>query len=412
MRTSLLLAREPFGRILCDTLAAYWLARTGKEYHVEWQDNNPGPQFSQHRSMQVWFGNIYLNFFAVSYAPDEAFAPLRQEYIRSVNWWRRWPQRAYVNYAMSSAGRQRLAQAAIAVWPGVHDAHDCIILGGNRRLRLLQPTRRTTTVVLKRGFPREYLTVDVQTRLAAGAELSCAPRIGRHSIEDGWYEEEWVAGVPVNRLAPHLSRAAVETAHLLLATQLVRPSLRVDSARDYLESVNRRLAVSLQILRGADIELSRKVQALHEGLIGELRRAGVEGGTTLLTAITHGDFQSANLLWDGATVRLIDWENCRRRPAHFDMLSHAVGMTTRVDWARSFAALLVAPPAQLPAYRREWPGMEWNGACRKVNLGLFLVEQLATALEEDCERVFFESGRAFHPRLPQFYASLRELANA
>lgn len=411
MRTSLLLAREPFGRIACETLARYWRARTGREHHVGWHERNPGPLYFQRRSLQAWFGNIYLNFFAVSYAPDAAFEPLRHEYIRSVSRWRRWPQRAYVNYAMSQAGRARLAQVVISTWPGGPEAHDCIIVGGNRRLRLLQPARRTTTVLLKSGFAQGYLKEDVRVRLAMGDALGCAPRICQSAMEAGWYEEEWVSGVPVNRLDPDHALSAVDGAHRLLAKQLVGPTLREESAADYLEQVVQRIASVRTVLHKRDANLEREVGDLQETLLAGLKACGATS-RGLMIAATHGDLQPANLLWDGTGVRVIDWENCRRRISGYDALFNAVGMTTLTHWSREFIRLLHAPEASLPTYLREWPGVDWSGSARRVTLTLFLLEQLATVLEEDCEPVFFQPGKAFRHRLPEFLASAKALTHA
>ena len=407
MRISLLLDREPFGRIVSETLRDYWGARTGKAHHVEWHNHNPGARYFQRHSLQAWPGNIYLNFFAVSFAPEQAFAPLRQEYMRSVSLWRRWPQKFYVDVALSPRGRNRFSQCALAVWPGVYDAHDCVILGGNRRLRLLQPARRTTTVVLKKGFSCHHINEDVRLRLEAGPAFDCAPRIVGHSLAQGWYEEELVEGTPVNRLAPALSQMAIKAGHELLATQLVCPSLREQPVGTHVESIRLRIETVLgSVVESADGK--GRVGALSEAL--RLIVAGLTGaGTTVATAATHGDLQPANLLWDGARVRIIDWENARHRLASYDMLFHAVGMTTRDDWSQVFIELLATPAAKLPAYRLDWPGLDWSVQGRKLTLAFFLLEELATVLEDDFEPIYFQPGQAFWPRLREFEKALRAL---
>ena len=62
MRTSLLLQREPFGRILEETLERYWSSRGGARYAVTWYPRNPGEGVITKDGSQAWFGNIYFNY--------------------------------------------------------------------------------------------------------------------------------------------------------------------------------------------------------------------------------------------------------------------------------------------------------------------------------------------------------------
>jgi hypothetical protein len=408
MRISLLMRREPFGRIAAETLTEYWRARTGKFHTVEWHQSNPRLMKLRRQGMQGWFGNIYLNFFAVHYVPDEAFLPLRNEYIRSLSWWRRWPQRSYVKMALSTKYRESLAQVALGVWPGVADAYDCIILGGNRRLRLLHPARRATTVVLKRGFAPSYLVEDARLRHELGARLSCAPRIQTVSLEQNWYSEELIDGIPANRLEGSIHERALEEGMQSISKQLIAHTIVETDAQAYVEEVTNRLRPHLNVLIERNRPLAKEVTELHECITNEIWRC-VAPTTKVLTAMTHGDFQPANLLWNGEKVYVIDWECAARRLAIYDILFSEVGVRTRPDWSQSLLAPHRFARVSLLENLCASLGLQWSPNEQRVLLRLFLCELLASILADEVEPVFSQIGLTLGQQLQELRRAIKNV---
>lgn len=392
MRLSLLLEREPFGAILERTLARHWKDRTGVAHAVRWFSRNPGSAAIRAEGLQPWLGNLYLNFFATEDAPASAFANLRREYSRSLTWWKRPAQQAYVNLATQPFFRSRLAQVALGVSPAVVNAADCLVLGGNNRLRLLHVRQRTTTVVLKDGFDRRHIENELALRRAFA--IPVAPKLLAASPTSDWFEEESVTGTPINRLSSGRAAECAEEAGRVLSEALTRRSLQTEPASSYAEKLlndaesnsqsSRLLPDRLKAGLASSLKASRQIACK---LFPAQRQVA--------TALTHGDFQPANILADGERVWVIDWESADRRLAAYDPLvlglasRHPRGLGARLH------GLLHAPARGDCTLLHDWPGTDWTGSGRAGLLLLFLLEDLNYYLSENGNPQFTRLGDSF-----------------
>lgn len=379
MRTSLLLQREPFGDILRNTLGRYWAARMGCDYDVQWHARTPRRNELSRAGRQGWFGNIYLNFFATPGTLAETFEVLRREYGSSSQWWRRIPQAAYVNLACHPAFMPRLAHVAFSLAPAAPEGGASLVLGGNRRLRFLHPQAGLSTVVLKHGFPSQYLAAEVELRRALN--LRAAPRLKAASVEQGWYDEEYTPGTPTNRLPAAAAILVDDEAHAALAEDLVTPTLRMTDSAGHLHDC---LARAGQLVHGAQVATAVRQQVAK--VDSAARRAFLRHGgpAEIPTAMSHGDFQAANVLATKGGTRVIDWECVARRFTGYDALVHATGSRTGRGLPQRVRALF---EGMEPAAQRRlgcWPGLTWKLPDRRRALAAFLVEELVWILEENC----------------------------
>jgi hypothetical protein len=377
MRISLLLEREPFGQILEETLPELLVALTGRRHRVRWLESRGASRPDE----QTWLCNPRLNVIFRPGTPSTTLAPVVREFARSPRWWHRPFQRAWVAAATRPPTAAWLAPIRIGVSPPLESAGALVILGGNHRLRVLDARAGVTHVVAKAGTDPRFLRAELALR--SGAADLPIPRLVRIGSGGGcgWFTETLVSGTPLNRIAGRSRRtAALGVAHGALE-RLARRTAAAVPARDYVGSLlgglQRDVATApLFAPRRPAIErTARALAALATRL---------PGAPSITTAETHGDFQDGNVLVDGDTVWMIDWEYTGRRQIGFDVLVHALaarfpsGLAGRV---RAMAEGRAAGPLEpLDA----WAGLDWSTTdARRRALAIFLLEELAVRVREN-----------------------------
>ena len=199
MRLSLLLPREPFPVIFEQTLSRFLLSWTGKPYEIRWYPKRP--RSAPHcRSGEFWLVNIYLNAIFIPRADPAIFDPVKQEFSRSLVWWRRWPQRLYVNMATSPLMAKWLAHAGVSLTPALPQAELMLIVPGNHKIRLLDYGEKTVYAIRKSGFPANFLEREIEVRRQAEELGLPVPHVKTVAGDGAWLSEEYVSGTPVNRL--------------------------------------------------------------------------------------------------------------------------------------------------------------------------------------------------------------------
>ena len=216
MRLSLLLPREPFPVIFEQTLSRFLLSWTGQPYEIHWDPKRP-LSASHCRSGEFWLVNIYLNAIFIPQADPAIFGPVKQEFSHSLVWWRRWPQRLYVDMATSPLMAKWLAHAGVSLTPALPQAELRLIVPGNHKIRLLDYGEKTVYAIRKSGFPANFLEREIEVRRQAEELGLPVPRVKTVAGDGAWLSEEYVSGTPVNRLQdPAQARAAFAEAHQAL----------------------------------------------------------------------------------------------------------------------------------------------------------------------------------------------------
>lgn len=408
MRVSLLLVREPFGEILAETLTSYWSARFGTPHTVVWgnireQARSHGNTREQARSHitqsgtaqtvergnahqgQRWWGNTYLNFYAAAGTAPAMFDVLRCEYTTSRIWWKRPLQKCYVTAATRFPSLRWLANSAFAVTPAVPDAERTLVLGGNHRLRLLQPMAGRSVVVLKSRFGREHLDGEIALREAL--QPACAPQLLATHQAQGWFEEAYVVGTPINRLPAAEETRWKAAAVRAVWAQVVAPSLETVDAAVWSEQLLVRFKALVQRCHApGGAEILALAQALAVAVV---ERTGAAG---LPMAWTHGDLQEANIVTADGAFWVIDWESAAKRFAAYDFFQLASGgRWTGPGWPERVAVAANEEPT-LANWLKEMPTLSADVATRRAWGLAYLLEELWYRASENAEPAFFQPG--------------------
>lgn len=395
MRISLLLQREPFGKILEKTLEQFFSNKYRTPFKVRWNPARPM------HSAQIWHCNPYLNIIAVPEIHHENFAPAVLEFSRSVRPWQTPIQKLYVWFATHSPGIQWLSTEKLEVAPPIPNAQKTLIIGGNNHIRILDYENKMCHVIAKFGFKKDFIVNNIDVR--KNNFFLPSPAIKEVADDFGWFSEEIVVGTPLNRLTdstdqekslemilPLLHRLYEETSQKIGVTEY---------AKNLIDYVNDNIH-QCELIRQQEKD---KLSISFHHLSNVLNRCN-RASDKITTVQSHGDFQPGNILRSDQKTWLIDWEYTFRRQIAYDSLVYIL----RSRFPRGLSGrILLYLKGKSVSNRNSHPLYRYvNGKSNRdkiIMIGLFLLEELALrTLEisnpllqrlEEGVKVFFEEFR-------------------
>lgn len=412
MRISLLLQREPFGRLVEETMAGFWSARHGHTFQVQWAAGRPSGDSLRPNGHQPWLANIYLNAIFTPDAVPAIFDPVRREFSRSTVWWKRPLQRTYVSLAAQRPAARWLAQATLHVTPAVPGAAHKLIVAGNYKMRLLDRQAGLAYGIRKAGFRSNFMQRELAARRqAADLRLRVPPLVGVAG-DLSWFSEYYISGTPLNRLADSEAVSGALRAALRDLHRFHCQTRQTTTWRQYCADLARhieRLLPETSVLGAAGQE---RLHALSRRLSEQLAPFA---DNSLTTAVTHGDLQPANILVNDDGVWLIDWEYAGRRQAGYDALVLGLGVRNTAGLATRLGAFIARGwPINTPVAALSWPGLDVSSPdARRRHATLLLLEELVLRLEENAQPALTRADaglRQLPPEIEAWLAALSEPA--
>lgn len=315
MRLDLLLAREPFPEVFSETLQAYLQQRHGWHGQVRWTTEQKGKQ-------QGLLVNEKLNLIFPSQVADEQLRTLAAEYAYHPSPMRRLFQGLYVRYAVTRPVRRWLASARVHIDPWWDTYSSWVILGGNHSVRIVDLERDSCVVIRKAGFRRDFLDAAVDVRVQY-PDLP-GPKLLERDSTAGWYAEERVRGLPLDRVADVEQAEKSLTAAKQTMASLYERTATEEPLHEWVVDRLQRICRAVDSLPPVFREVVRKrILAAADQLAKRLGNRAI-ATAVVPTAATHGDFQPGNILIPNQSeevpVYLIDWEYSAVRCRWYDAM--------------------------------------------------------------------------------------------
>jgi thiamine kinase-like enzyme len=394
MRISLLQQREPFSKIVTETLAAFWTDIHGKDISVEWHDKPP-----RGTDRQIWHCNPYLNAIFVRNVKPQVLQPIRQEFSRSLVRWRRPLQKSYVALSTNYFFSPLFANGCISVEPSIPDAANKLVVPGNNKIRILDYSLNCATGIQKVGFLKKFIRSEIETRKAASAAGVRIPKLLQEAPDASWFREAFFCGTPINRLQDISEQQELVADASQQLQHLHLQSVKSQDLNEYSHS----LELEIEELVQSNHLLTHPYRAIIT-LSLEIIRSTIASSpnSKVNTCLSHGDFQDANIMESNNEAWVIDWEYSDRRQVGYDELvynlqarsSHQSTMAKLLNWVES-----ENHDAQ-PAFE--------NGINRNLTAMLFILEELKLALQENAAPCFQQLGS----RLLTWIKELEQWQNA
>ncbi|RJR20786.1 MAG: hypothetical protein C4581_02900 [Nitrospiraceae bacterium] len=196
----------------------------------------------------------------------------------------------------------------------------CILV--NKGHKILDLSRNVAIKVYRSDVDVSTITNELD-RLKNGSLFDFAPSIRKWSIEDRWYEEDYISGtleysfkpLDTSLLMNKFSRDVIPCLERLIAFR--SPVLAPCS--EYVNGIKNSLSNGGMLSQVTDGEITRKIWAFID-CISE--RILVVGKNPVCLVLSHGDFCPANMLNTSHGLRIIDWESATSRSALFDYYSY------------------------------------------------------------------------------------------
>jgi len=184
---------------------------------------------------------------------------------------------------------------------------------------------------LRKGVAVKVFEPDVNTSIIANeieqlrnvSKLDFASSIRRWSIEEGWYEEDYISGslnfsyetLDSTYLLKQFYDALVQPLHSLIL--LEKPITK--NAIEYINDTMEILAVSGLSRHESTVKEYNKIKCFFDSMV---ERFHIEGNYPVQLVFTHGDFSPANMLITSCGIRIVDWEGATFRSVLFDFYTY------------------------------------------------------------------------------------------
>jgi len=249
-----------------------------------------------------------------------------------------------------------------------------LILGGNHRLRIFGNGLTSSYVILKKGESNKFITNEISLR--SEFNLPYAPRL--ISTGSSWLQEEYIEGIPLNRLADSGKRETIRAQLLEIHNrQLITPSGFKLKTKDYLDEKLEKLEFlfsSKEINITKDIK--KEIESTFKLLCDQFDPLG-----EVEVSWTHGDFQSGNVLVSGSSFKVIDWEASEKRFGLYDMFVLLGDIRSNGNLEKALE-LFEMKRQLLNIQNNTLP--DWKP--------LIMLEELLFSIDEDCSINFYRSG--------------------
>jgi hypothetical protein len=364
MKIELLNKRENFPEIFKASLEQFLLRYANWSGRICW-GSGEGLQFRQNEQLNV--------IYPVSLA-RRMVDEVTREFRYNPSPARRFAQIIYAGLAIRTPLEIVVSRVMFAVERPPRDMEAWIFIPGNHSIRIIDFGRQSSIVFPKSGFDINMMRRDAAVRQRFPFLL--APRVVEAPSHGGWYIEERVRGLPLNRLSDPAQRIvalnrAVGSLRTLYAETKV--SVKLDC---YLERLSRELDVLL-VLTGSRMAPNflarlKEIQERASFVAGKARE------DTLEIVQSHGDFQPGNILVDGDVIQIIDWEYSKPRSMVYDYLVFTASSRFSGGLESRLADLLDA--ASKNNELKSWFGIHRGdiSGC----FAIFLLEELTLKLEE------------------------------
>jgi len=321
--------------------------------------------------------NEYLNLIYPATIKRNQLTTLTQEFLWNESFYRRLLQKIYVYFAVRWPFEIFARSNVLSISGCSTSLHGWVFIPGNHSIRIIDLVNNQCIVFYKQGFNKSFFLMDVEVR--EKYLLPYVPKIIDKNIENGWYKEDRITGLPLNRLRCVEDRGrafgkACESLRYLYAKKITYH--RLD---DYLSTVSDKIET---VLKSSFVEIPHdsyhQIKCVKSWLEDVLKEYA---NKEVVTVLTHGDFQPANILYDveSEDCWLIDWEYASARSVFYDALVFDLQARANRGLSKRFAG-----------YLSELEGGEvfcaWTQFSLTENnsyyLTLFMLEDLLVKLEE------------------------------
>jgi len=391
MKISILKERENFDEIFIKSLSRFLETK----YHWEGELG-----FSFIPNTKKFIVNDLLNVLYPTSISRDKLGPLTQEFSWHANPIKTLLQKVYIFLAVRFPLEKVLSSSTFYLTDNDKIFDGVVIIPGNHSIRLVDTNKDICTVICKEGFNKSLLIKDAQVRLD-NSNLN-VPNIIELNHKEGWYKEERVIGLPLNRLDDEGVKLSILTKcqndlGLLYSSSLIKVQLGLFVENVLAEIFDTIIHFELSL----DSEIKHCLQSIVGSISSELTKCTDD---EFSVCTTHGDFQPANVLCSDDSFWIIDWEYSQERSLFYDALVFELESRFTLDFSIRLKIFL-------DRLKNDEELLSWTGNTLNKNnshyLYTFILEDLLLKLQELSSDAIQDKNNKIKPYLTeiQFFLS-------
>lgn len=376
MKLQELMRRENFPTVFIDTLGEYFLSQYGWQGDIIWGTHGSASDINL-------LVNSRLNIIYPSCMSKKSLMPFVAEYAYHKKPLRRFIHQIYINITLAPFLRYFFSSAKIHITKCSEFSGKICILPGNHSIRLIDLDSNKCFVIAKKGYGINKLKNAIVSRLAY--PVLPGPRIYEANIDEGWYIEERICGLPVDRIKNEFKINCSLFAAKSFLSDMYDDTATAETSLTWLKEKFKEIDLAINSLPNCFKKVDILDLQLINGKLETLSRKVIDSKYLVSISLTHGDFQSANLLVPSADksrdVYIIDWEYAKRRCSHYDWFVYGLCSRSSKRLASRINLLLLYNDAERSA-------LDWydfsniNLSELKVLLILFLIDEFLFRLDD------------------------------
>jgi len=386
VKISTLLKREPFEKIFEETMALFLNDFTNTEHKVSWGDNKTSQSLSDNK--QYWYCNPLINSIFVKKVNTNVFNSINGEYQHNpLKPWRSIFQRLYLFLSQSKYTSIFMSKYTISISPPIKDAKNKLIIGGNNKIRIIDIASKTVYVILKKGFDKKYIEIEAFAR--SKFPYLPIPKINEYGNNGLWYQEEYVSGVPPNRMEKGKGKDVLFNV-VKCIHRMLKETKKETSVFKYVETLQEKINNGLDSISYINENVKNDMQVIISKLISCLEEYS---NKSINVAYCHGDLHQGNILADENNYWILDWECGGYKQIGHDLLILLLKSRMESGFSNRFLKLV---DEQFDNNQREliknWPGLNWGDEFfKEVCLIIFLLEDIDFHLGEINNNMFYKN---------------------
>ena len=384
MKISLLRKRENFDFIFVETLKVFLKLKYG------WY-GSLGFDFKE--GSRVYIMNDLINVVYDNNINRSLLSPLVAEFSWHKNFIRRNLQKAYTYFAIRSPFESLFCTCSFYITVPVGLIPEIVIIPGNHSFRIIDLDSDTCFVICKMGFNKEFLINDVTIR--KNYPWLNSPKVYFLNESDGYYEEERVVGLPLNRLSCVEKRQYCLNICFKDLVKLYKETNTSVSFEEYALSLQNSIEAYLVRLNfKVSNNVKNKIKFIVSNVLQKIKEVQ---DSDLQLALTHGDFQPANILCGDNNVWLIDWEYGKKRSVFYDALTFL--LESRFSNGLSDRLVAIEKTGLDEKPHNNWVGFDYENSY----LYVFLLEDISLKLEEVTSEHIHDKDNILSPYISELY---------
>ena len=261
-------------------------------------------------------------------------------------------------------------------------------------------------MILKDGFDSKF--IENELYIKSNFKYIPTPKI-IDSTSNFWYSEEYINGLPPNRLPAETGNKKIIEACSIL-NQMHKETLKKVSFNKYISNISERLEKKIHI----NTQLSKNTKDILSSIVKKiviLLEDNMEEFINLANA--HGDFHQGNILTDKNETWILDWEHSGEKSLTYDLVIFLLDSRIEDGFSSRFIKIIENDLSDL---KKEicisWPKGNWNNLrFRLTSLLIFLLEDIEFYLEETSNKLFFKKNNTLARRCDEICEIMIHISN-